>query len=352
MSNSIRVEKVKKSRLPEVDLENIEFGRIFSDHMLEAEYRGGKWQPARIVPFGNFSLSPATTALHYGQEIFEGLKAYKNKDGKPVLFRPKDNWQRMNRSAKRMCMPGIPEEIFMDGLKKLLSLDQDWIPTTEGSSLYIRPFMIATDEYVGIKPADNYKFMTFTCPVGPYYPEPIKVYIEEKYSRAAPGGVGSAKAAGNYAASLYPARLAQEKGYRQLVWTDAKEHRYIEESGTMNIFFVINGKVVTPELEGTILKGITRDSVLTLLKDEGYPVEERKITVSEICQAYEDGTLEDVFGTGTAATLAHIKAIGYRDRDMELPPVSERKISSKVLKRLYDIKLGSELNKFNWIIHV
>ncbi len=349
MSYSISVNKVNQSKLSETDLENIIFGKIFSDHMLVADYYDGDWQDARIIPYQKISLSPVTTAFHYGQEIFEGLKAYKDKDNNPVLFRPQDNWRRMNVSAERMSMPAVPREIFLDGLKKLLSIDQDWIPTTPGSSLYIRPFMFATDEYVGIKPSDNYKFIIFLSPVNAYYPEPIKVKIDQHYARAAKGGVGYAKAAGNYGASLYPASLAQKEGYSQLIWTDAKEHKYIEESGTMNIFFQIDGTLLTPESDGTILEGIIRDSVIKLAKDENIPVSEKQISVDEIVEAHNNGALEDVFGTGTAATVAHIKAIGYEGRDLELPPVEQRKISNKLLSRLKAIQKGEEQDIFGWV---
>ncbi len=349
MSYPITVHKIKQSKLPDTDLENIVFGKIFSDHMLVADYYDGDWQDTRIIPFQNLSLSPVTAAFHYGQEIFEGLKAYKDENNIPVFFRPWDNWKRMNTSAKRMSMPEIPREIFMDGLKQLLSLDQDWIPTVPGSALYIRPFMFATDEYVGIKPSDHYKFIIFLSPVNAYYPEPIKVKIDQTYARAVKGGVGYAKAAGNYGASLYPASLAQKEGYGQLIWTDAKEHQYIEESGTMNIFFQIGGKLITPESDGTILEGIIRDSVIQLARDEGIPVEERAVTVDEIVKAHDDGELEDAFGTGTAATIAHLKAIGYEDRDLELPPVEERKYSNRLLERLKRIQKRTEKDPFGWV---
>ncbi len=349
MEFPINIQKTSKSKLPEVDLDNIVFGRIFSDHMLIADYAEGQWQGINIMPFQNLSFHPATSVLHYGQSVFEGLKAYKDKDHIPVLFRHEDNWNRMNRSAERMCMPDIPKEIFVDGMKRLISIDRDWIPTSAGSSLYIRPFLIAMDQYVGIKPSDHYRFMIFLSPVNAYYPEPIKVKIEEQYVRAVKGGVGYAKAAGNYGGSLYPASLAQQQGYSQLIWTDALEHRYIEESGTMNIFFKINGTVITPNLDGTILEGITRNSVIQLLQSENVPVEERPITVNEVLEAHENGTLEDVFGTGTAATIAHIKAIGYRDQELELPPVDERKLSNHILNRLNKIKKREENDPFDWV---
>ncbi len=352
MRYPIQVHKTKASRLPETDLDNIVFGRIFSDHMLVADYQDGDWQQVQIMPFQNLSLSPATTALHYGQEIFEGMKAYKDKDHVPVLFRPEENWKRLNRSAHRMSMPELPKEVFMNGLRELLTLDQGWIPTQEGSSLYIRPFMFASDEYLGVKAADTYKFIIFLSPVNAYYPEPIKVKLDQQYARAVKGGVGYAKAGGNYGASLYPARLGQEEGYSQLIWTDAIEHRYIEESGTMNIFFQLGDTFVTPELDGTILAGITRDSVIKLLQDEGYKVEERPVSVDEVIEAYRNGNLKDVFGTGTAAVIAHIKAIGYGREDLVLPPVEERKVSNHILQRLKQIQKRKANDPFQWVEEV
>lgn len=347
---SISIEKVSESRLKDIDLNNIVFGKELSDHMLVADYYEEDWHNVRIIPFQNLSLSPATSALHYGQSIFEGLKAYKTKNDKPVVFRPRDNWKRMNRSAIRMCMPEIPEEIFMEGLKKLIEIDQKWIPQPVGSSLYVRPFMFSTDAYVGIKPSDTYKFIIFSSPAGPYYTEPIKVYIEEKYTRAAKGGVGAAKAAGNYGGSLYPAKIAQQKGFRQLIWTDAKEHKYIEEAGTMNVFFVINGVIYTPALKnGTILEGITRDSILHLLKDEGYKVKETDITVDDILEAHKKGDLNEAFGAGTAATIASIKAIGYRDRLLELPPQTQCHVSQFLFEKLSNIKRRIDEDKYNWV---
>lgn len=352
MNYPIQINKTKASRLPETDLDNIVFGRIFSDHMLVADYYDGDWQNVEIMPFQNLSLSPAATALHYGQEIFEGMKAYKDKDDIPVLFRPEQNWKRLNKSAHRMSMPELPFEIFMGGLRQLLSLDRDWIPTKEGSALYIRPFMFANDEYLGVKAASNYKFIIFLSPVNAYYPEPIKVKLDQQYARAVKGGVGYAKAAGNYGASLYPARIGQQEGYGQLIWTDAVEHQYIEESGTMNIFFQIGNTFITPELDGTILSGITRDSVIRLLKDEGYLVEERPVSVDEVLKAHKNGNLNDVFGTGTAATIAHIKAIGYRGEDLELPPVENRTISNSILNRLKQIQKREVSDPFQWVEEV
>ncbi|MCB0516382.1 MAG: branched-chain amino acid aminotransferase [Chitinophagales bacterium] len=341
---------IQNSRLSSVDFSNLPFGKIFSDHMFTVNYANGAWQPAEIRPFGNLSLSPATASLHYGQAIFEGMKAEKDPDGNVLLFRPQDNIRRLNRSAKRLCMPELPEELFMEGLKELLALDKDWIPTQEGYSLYIRPFMFSTDPAVGVRPSETYEFIIFTCPVGPYYSGDVNVYMETHYSRACQGGVGEAKAAGNYAASLYPAKLAKEKGYDQILWTDAKEHRFIQEIGTMNVFFIIDGTAITPELDGNILKGITRDSIIKLLRDEGIKVEERPVSVHEIIDAHDNGLLQDCFGAGTAATITFIASLGYEGHLMQLPEASTRRISQRIKQRFINIKKGLEPDKFDWIV--
>ena len=344
----IKVTKTEKSKINQVDFNNIPFGKVFADHMFTMDYADGEWSNFEIVPFQNLSFSPAISSLHYGQSIFEGMKAYR-KEGEIYTFRAKDNFNRMNKSAERMCMPPIPNEMVMNGLKQLLEVDKEWIPENETNSLYIRPFMFATDEYVGIRPSETYKFIIFSCPVGSYYTEPLKVKIETHYTRAANGGVGEAKAAGNYASSLYPAKLAKEKGYHQLLWTDSKEHKYVEESGTMNVMFVINGRLLTPSLSGTILPGITRKSVLEIVKTWGIEVEERKIEVAEILDAIKNGTLEEAFGAGTAATIAQIQTIGHDGTDYELPSIPERKISNKVLKFLNELKRGQQEDKWGWI---
>lgn len=352
-TTAIKITKTEHSKINQVDFDNIPFGRVFSDHMLVAKYSHGEWTSAEIMPFQNLELHPAMSALHYGQAIFEGMKAYKGPQGEPLLFRPFDNFLRFKKSAERMCMAEVPEDIFMDGLKQLIELDKDWIPNKEGSSLYIRPYMFATDEYVGIKPSDNFTFIIFTCPVGAYYPEPVAVKIEENFVRAAEGGVGAAKAAGNYAASLYPNKLVTEEGYQQLIWTDAKEHKYIEESGTMNIFFVIDGKLITPDTtRDTILKGVTRRSVIALAKDNDFIVEERRVEVAEVVQALEEGRVSEAFGAGTAATIAHISVIGYRNKRFELSEVSTRKISNAILAQLNDIRLGKAEDKKGWVVKI
>lgn len=345
---AIKVTKTEESRINEVDFDNIPFGKVFSDHMFTMDYKDGEWCNPEIVPFAKMSFSPAMSSLHYGQSIFEGMKAYR-KNGEVYTFRAKDNFDRLNRSADRMCMPNIPNILVMNGLKELLKTDREWIPENETNSLYVRPFMFATDEYVGIRPSESYKFIIFGCPVGSYYTEPLKVKIETEFTRAANGGVGEAKAAGNYAASLYPAKLAKEQGYHQLLWTDCNEHKYIEESGTMNVMFVINNTLITPPLTGTILPGITRSSVLTIVKDWGYDVEERQITVDEVIEAAENGSLTEAFGAGTAATIAQIQTIGHNGTNYELPEITGREISNKVLNFLNNIKRGQETDKWGWI---
>jgi branched-chain amino acid aminotransferase len=333
-----------------VEWDNLPFGKVFSDHMLLMDYTDGKWGVPEILPFGNLLLHPATSVIHYGQSIFEGLKAFRTVEDEIVIFRPDMNAKRFRESCERMCMPELPEDIFLSCINKIVKVDSEWIPKKEGFSLYIRPFMFAVDDYIGIKSSDRYKFMIFTCPVGAYYAEPLNVKIEEKYTRASPGGVGRAKTAGNYAASLYPAKLGKDAGFHQLVWTDGAEHKYIEESGTMNIMFVIDGVLVTPSEESdTILRGITKRSVVELAKDWGVPVEERKVTVEEIITAIRNGSLTEVFGAGTAATIAQIQRLGFMDELFELSPVDKRAFSIKVLDHLDKIKTGRIEDKFNWL---
>jgi branched-chain amino acid aminotransferase len=348
----IAIEQVEKSRINQVDFDNIPFGRVFSDHMYVANYKNGEWGEARIVPYQPMQLSPANSAIHYGQSIFEGMKAYRNDKGEILIFRPLDNFRRLNKSAERMCMAQLPEEAFMNGLSELLRLDQDWVPSKPNTALYIRPFMFAMDDYIGIRASDTYQFMIFTCPVGSYYNEPVKVKIETHYSRAVQGGTGAAKAAGNYAASLFPARQAQQQGYHQLVWTDAKTHQYIEESGTMNVMFVIDDTLITTPTSDTILAGITRDSVLTLARDWGIKVEERRISVKEVEEAIQQGRLQEAFGTGTAATIANIAKIGIGEKQYTLPEVNSNNFSKKVFKALDDIKTGRLEDKWGWIYKV
>lgn len=348
----IKITPVKKSRVHDQDVNNVPFGRVFADHMFIAEYEDGKWTKCYIQPYENVPMSYAISSLHYGQAIFEGMKAYKSDDGHVSMFRPLENFYRLNKSAIRMAMPEVPEEIFMGGLNELLKLDKDWVPTSEYGSLYIRPFMISTDEAIGVKASDTYKFIIFCCPAGKYYAEPVKVLIEHHYFRSVRGGVGYVKAAGNYGRSLYPTKLAQEKGFQQVIWTDSETNKYVEESGTMNLMFVIDGVLITPSLSDTILAGITRDSVLTVARDWDIPIEERKISTDEIIEAHAKGTLQEAFGTGTAATIAHIKAIGFEDKLYELPPVEERKFAPKVDEFLRNLRKGREGDRHHWMYQV
>ncbi len=346
----IVTQRTERSRLSGTDLTNIKFGRVFSDHMFVMDYADGDWGSPRIEPFGDITMSPASSVLHYGQSIFEGLKAYRSEDGGINIFRPQANARRMNRSAQRMCMPTVPEELFMDAMIELIRLDRDWIPEGEDSALYIRPFMIAADDYIGIKPSDTYRFMIFTCPVRGYYSEPVRVRIEMEYSRAFPGGTGFAKCAGNYAAALYPTKLAQEKGIHQQIWTDAVEHKYIEESGTMNVFFMIDGTLRTPDAGNTVLEGITRDSMIQLAKKEGVPIKVGKVAVEEVVDAARKGTLQEAFGAGTAATIAHIQSIEVNNDVFQLPPVDQRKVSNHLAALLDDIRRGKVKDEFGWLV--
>jgi branched-chain amino acid aminotransferase len=349
---TIRTQRTTASRLEHLDPEHIEFGKIFSDHMFVVDYHNGEWQEPQLLPYGDMTVSPANSALHYGQAIFEGMKAYKNADGDIALFRPYDNLHRLNASAERMCMPTVPEELFMQGITQLIRLDAEWVPNSPGSALYIRPFMYATDGFIGVRPSDSYRFVIFTCPVGLYYNKPLRVRFEEKYVRSAEGGAGFAKNAGNYGAAMYPTKLAQQEGYNQLIWTDASEHRYVEESGTMNAIFIIDGKVVTPALSSSILDGITRRSVLQLARDWGMTVEERKVSAVEVMQALADGKLQEAFGVGTAATIAPIAVIGYQGHDHELPKPAADAFSLRVSDALQAIRTGQAADAHGWMIAV
>lgn len=347
---AIEVTTTSHSKLAQTDFDNLLFGHTMSDHMFVADYENGEWTNLRIVPYQPLQLNPANATLHYGQSVFEGMKAYKNDAGEILLFRADANQKRLNASAQRMCIPQVPEEIFMEGLYRLLEVDKDWIPQKPGYSLYVRPFIFATDDYLGIRPSQKYSFMIFTCPVGHYYAKPVTVKVEQTYTRAAEGGTGFAKAAGNYAASLYPALLAQQQGYDQLLWTDGKSHQNIEESGTMNVMFVVNDTIITaPTHTGTILKGITRESVLVLAKEMGYVVEERFMTVSELESLLQTGKLTEAFGTGTAATIAHISTIHVNGHDYALPSKDEYAFSNQVLQRLDAIKYGKIADTHEWI---
>lgn len=350
---TVKVTKTQHTRLNEVDWDNLPFGKVFSDHMLVMDYKNGAWEEPEIVPFGNLNLHPATSAIHYGQSVFEGMKANRTESGEVLIFRPELNAKRFAESCERLCMPVVSEELFLDLVKRIVDFDRAWVPSREGYSLYIRPFMFATDDFIGIKPSETYKFIIFTCPVGKYYSQPVRVKIEEHYTRAAEGGVGRAKTAGNYGASLFPARIGQQNGFHQMLWTDAKEHKYIEESGTMNVMFVIDGVLVTPsEDSDTILRGVTKRSAVEVAKKWGIPVEERKVTIKELVDGLRKGTVTDAFGAGTAATIAQIEAIGYRDEVFNLPALESRDISNRINTYLNDLKSGKIADEFGWLTHV
>lgn len=343
------VTTVAESRIHQLDPNNIQFGSLFTDHMLVADYINGEWQTPKILPFGDISYNPALASLHYGQSIFEGMKAFKNDNNEVLMFRPQENWKRFNISAERMCMAQVPEEIFIGGLEELLQLDAAWVPKGEDNSLYLRPFMFASDVYLGVRPSQNYRFMIIMSPAGKYYSTPPKVKVETEFIRAAPGGVGYAKCAGNYAASLYPAKLAQEQGYTQLLWTDAIEHKYFEESGTMNVMFIIDGKLVTPAVSSTILKGITRDSLLQLAKSLSIEVEERKVSVEEVISGIANGMVTEIFGAGTAVVVSPFSAIGYNGDDYTLPAITEESVSSKLKNALNNVRTGKVEDTFGWV---
>ncbi|MCY7409080.1 MAG: branched-chain amino acid aminotransferase [Chitinophagales bacterium] len=352
MKYPFHVEHTEVSRLSSVDFSNLQFGKLYGDHMFVAECRKGKWTDCRIIPFGNLPFSPASSALHYGQIIFEGMKAFKNAERNALLFRPEMNFKRFNISAQRMAMPEVPLDLWLDSLHELVHMDQEWIPKEQGCSLYLRPFMFAMDRFIGVRPTEFFKFLIITSPAGLYYPKPVKVMTTAKYVRAFEGGVGFAKAAGNYGASMLPLREAIEKGFEQILWTDGNEHKYIQEIGTMNVFFVIDGVAITPELDGTILDGVTRDSVIQLLKHHGTKVEERKISIDEVFDAHQKGILQDAFGTGTAASISTISHIEHKGNMIALPPVNEIPFSVKLKDELEGIKSGALPDIFNWMVKV
>lgn len=344
---TIKVTQTLNSKIKSVDFDHLGFGKVFSDHMLVCDFKNGKWCDAEVVPFQPISLMPSSKIFHYGQSIFEGMKAYKDKDLNTWLFRPDENFNRLNKSAKRLAIPELPESIFFEGLKALLKVDDAWIPKSEGSSLYIRPIIFATGEGFHASPADAYKFIIATAPSGPYFSGEVKVRIEEKYSRSANGGVGYAKAGGNYAGQFYPTQLAIDSGYNQVIWTDDNAHEYIEEAGAMNIFVRINDTLITGPTSDRILDGVTRKSIIDIAKAEGIPVEVRKFTVSEVINASKSGQLKEMFGAGTAAVISPISAYGYKDQDYQLP-----KIESSYANRLKSRIIGIQTNKiedpFGW----
>lgn len=354
----IRVTQAEPDQLkvkPE-DESNLRFGDIFTDYMFLMDYKADRgWFDPRIVPYGDFHIDPAAMGIHYGQEIFEGLKAYKGRDEGIYLFRPEENIKRFNRSARRVCMPAVDEELFMNGMKKLILLERDWIPKNRGTSLYIRPAMLATEPHLGVRPSKEYIFFIILCPVGAYYKEglnPVKIYVEDKYVRAARGGTGEAKTAGNYAASLLAAEEAKAKGFTQVLWLDAPERRYVEEVGTMNMFFVIEDEVITAPLTGSVLAGITRDSVIRLVKDWGLKISERSLTIHEVIDAARDGRLTEAFGTGTAAVISPVGQITYKEEDYKVSGGDMGELSQRLYNEIVTVQYGEKEDPYGWRVQI
>lgn len=352
----IKLELTKNPKEKPQDETKLGFGHIFTDHMFVMNYDTGMgWHDARIVPYGEISLSPAAMCLHYGQEIFEGLKAYRTTDGTVQLFRPDENFKRMNVSAERMVIPKIDEEFMVEAVKKLIEVEKDWVPHTDGASLYIRPFIFATDPYVGVRPADHYLFMIILSPSGAYYStglNPVKIYVEQKYVRAVRGGTGFAKTAANYAISLKGQDEAHNQDYEQVLWLDGVEQKYIEEVGSMNIFFVIDGEVITPQLTGSVLPGITRKSALEICKKKGYKVSERRISIEEVAKAYDEGKLNEVFGTGTAAVISPVGHLKWGDKVMTINNNEIGPISQMLYDTLTGIQWGKIEDEFGWTVKI
>ncbi len=349
---AFNITKVSDSRINQVDLDDPGFGRVFSDHMLEVEYRDEQWQQPNIKPFGQIEVTPALNTLHYAQSVFEGLKAYYVDENTVHLFRPEKNYERMVRSCRRMCIPEIERDVFLQGIKELIKLDHKWVPQKEGNTLYIRPLACAFDEIISARVSDKYRFYVMTSPVGAYYQKPVKLTTTNKFVRSVKGGVGSAKTAGNYAASLYPAQQAKAEGFDQVLWLDAFEHQYVEEVGTMNIFFVIDGVLVTPQLTGTILPGITRASVIELAKHWDMPVEERQISIDEIIEAGEQGLLEEAFGAGTAAVIAPVEQIHHDGKTVQVHDEQRGPVGQKFYDTITGIQRGKVEDPFGWITSI
>lgn len=347
MVKKISVEKAATSKIHDVDFDNLSFGNTFTDHMLVSDFANGEWKEPKIVPYGPISLEPSAKIFHYGQSIFEGMKAYKDTEGGVWLFRPMENCKRLNKSAKRLAIPELPESYFMDGLMALLQLEKDWVPKNPGSSLYVRPFMFASGSGFHASPANEYKFIIALAPSGAYFSGKVKVLIEETYSRAANGGVGYAKAGGNYAGQFYPTQLAAEKGYQQVIWTDDNNHEFIEEAGAMNVFVRINDTLITAPTSDRILDGITRKSILDIAEDENIATEVRKISVDEVVEASKNGTLKEMFGAGTAAVVSPIAGFGYKGVDYDLPVLSDS-YAERLKKRITDIQYNRAEDKFGW----
>lgn len=344
----MRIEYRSTSKIETVDFDSLSFGEVFTDHMFVCDYIDGEWVDPRIVPYQPLLMDPSASVLHYGQAVFEGMKAYKDDQGSIWLFRPQDNHKRINISSKRLAIPEFPRDYFMEGLNELLLLDQQWIKPGEGNSLYVRPFVFANQAAVSASPSNRFQFIIICAPVKSYYSGELNVLISEKYSRAASGGVGFAKAAGNYAASFYPALLAQQEGYQQIIWTDANTHEYIEESGTMNVFFRINDTLITAPTTDTILDGITRKSILQIAKEMQFNVEIRKVRVDEIIKAHEQGTLKEAFGVGTAVVVSPISSIGFRNKRYVLPTLENASYAAQLKKRILGIQYNRDHDPYGW----
>jgi branched-chain amino acid aminotransferase len=349
LTSSIPVERIKNSRIGEVDFKNLEFGTHLADHMLVADFLDGQWNSPKIVPFGEIRITPAMLSLHYGQAVFEGLKAFRTKTGDINIFRPHKHLARLNRSLDRMCMPPILEDMFLAALQALIEVDLQWVPEGDGSSLYIRPLVFATESRLGVKVSDQYKFVIMTSPVGPYQSKPYRLKVEKHFVRTAEGGTGFAKCAGNYGGAFYPTQIARKEGFDQILWTDHKEHLYIDEVGMMNVMFVLDGKLITPKLTSAILEGVTRDSILTLAREMAlFPVEERKISMDEIKEGFRKGTLTEAFGTGTAAVVAPIAVIHIDGKDYQIPEAGPTSLQQLIKEKLNNMRLGLEPDPYGW----
>lgn len=344
----IPVQRAYETRLHEVDWDDLEFGKYFTDHMLICDYADDEWKEPQIVPFGDLQLSPVALALHYGQTIFEGMKAFRMEDGAVNIFRPYKHYERLSLSAERLCMPVVPQEVFIEGLRRLVELDRAWVPAEAGSALYIRPFMIATEARLRVKVSSAYRFVVVASPVGSYFQQPVRVKVERDFVRAARGGTGYAKCGGNYGASMYPTQRAREEGYDQVLWTDGKENRFIEESGAMNVFFVLDGTLVTPPLSDSILDGVTRDSLLKLAVRGGIPVAERPVDVEELKAAFAGGRISEAFGSGTAAVISPIGVIGIDGKDHVLPAAERPGVGSWLKAVLENIRYGRADDTEGW----
>jgi branched-chain amino acid aminotransferase len=348
LTAQIRVSKTTHPRLNEVNFNQLEFGKYVADHMLVCDYNNGSWTPAEVVPYANLSLSPTTLALHYGQTVFEGMKAFRMEDGRINIFRIEKHYDRFARSLMRMCMAVPPKEVFIEGLVKLIDTDRGWVPTNSGDALYIRPFMYASEAKFGVKISDEYRFIIFSGPVPSLYADPIKVKVETDFVRAAKGGTGAAKCGGNYGGAYYPTLLAKEQGYDQVLWTDSKHNEYIEESGMMNAMFVLDGKLVTPALSDSILDGVTRHSLLTLANDMGFATEERPISIYELEDAFKKHSITEAFGAGTAAVVAPIGTIHINGIDYTLPAYNSNSLHQQLKFKLEQIRTGKAEDIHNW----